>query len=77
MIMDFDELKSILMDYFDIGNDTCFYYLTRVKEAFEIGTMSFNDFEELNEDTIDDLISYIKSHYTYKKEKNGKINRKG
>ena len=54
-------LKEILMDYFDIENDTYAYNLTRVKSAFAVGTMSFDDFEEFNEATIDDIVGYIKA----------------
>lgn len=53
-------LKDVLMDYFDVNNDTYAYNLTRDKEAFGIGTMTFDDFEEFNEETIDDIVDYIK-----------------
>ena len=55
-----EKLKDILMDYFDIKNDVYAYNLTREKEAFSIGTMSFDDFEEFNEETIDDIVEFIK-----------------
>ena len=51
------------MDFFDVPNDTYTYNLTRVKEAFEIGTMSLDDFEELDESNIDELVDYIIAHY--------------
>ncbi len=54
------ELKDKLMKYFDINNDTYCFHLTRVKEAQAYGTLTIEDFEEFSEDTIDDLIEYIK-----------------
>ena len=55
-----ERLKDVLMDYFDINNDTYAYNLTRDKKAFSVGTMSFDDFEEFNEEIIDDIVDYIK-----------------
>ena len=52
------KLKDTLMGYFEIG-DSYVYDLTRVKEAFQVGTMSLEDFVEWNEDNIDDLVRYI------------------
>ena len=54
-----DYLQEILNDYFDIPNDTYAYNLTRVKTAFDVGTMSLDDFEEFNEETTRDLAEYI------------------
>ena len=56
-----ETLKNILKEYFGIG-DSYTYELTRVKEAFAIGTMTFDDFVEWNEDNIEDLAQYIISH---------------
>lgn len=55
------ELKEILMRYFDIG-DSYHFELTRVKEAFEVGTMGFDDFQEWTEENVDDLVDYIKKN---------------
>lgn len=55
-----ERLKDVLMDYFNINNDTYAYNLTRDKGAFSIGTMIFDDFEEFSEETIDDIVEYIK-----------------
>ena len=60
MKMDCEILKEILMNYFDINGDTYAYNLTRVKSAFEIGTMTLDDFQEFTEETIDDMVAYIK-----------------
>ena len=54
-------LKEILMRYFDIG-DSYHFELTRVKEAFEVGTMSLDDFQEWTEENVDDLADYIKKN---------------
>ena len=58
-LIDADVLKDILMQYFDINNDTYYYNLTRVKSAFDVGTMTLEDFEEFTEETVDDLVAYI------------------
>lgn len=39
--------------------DTYTYELTRVKDAFEIGTVSLEDFEEWSEENVDDLAKTI------------------
>ncbi len=51
-------IAKILMDYFMIGNSYT-YELTRDKAAFEIGTMSFDDFVEWDESQITDLSEYL------------------
>lgn len=58
MNMKRDKLKELLMKYFTIG-DSYSYNLTRVKEAFAVGTVSVEDFEEFDEEFIDDLVKYI------------------
>ena len=58
----FEKLKDILMNYFDINNDTYAYNLTRDKKAFCVGTMTFDDFEEFSEETIDNIVTYIKEN---------------
>lgn len=55
-----ERLKDTLMNYFDVNNDSCAYNLTRDKEAFNVGTMTFEDFEEFSEEIIDDIVDYIK-----------------
>lgn len=55
-----ERLKDVLMNYFDVSNDTYAYNLTRDKKAFAVWTMTFDDFEEFSEETIDDLVDYIK-----------------
>lgn len=55
-----ERLKDLLIDYFDVNNDTYAYNLTRDKKAFGVGTMTFDDFEEFSEETIDDIVDYIK-----------------
>ena len=57
-----ERLKDVLMNYFDVSNDTYAYNLTRDKAAFSVGTMTFEDFEEFNEETIDDIVKYIKEN---------------
>lgn len=52
-------LKPLLMQYFCVGGDCYTYELTRVKEAYELGTMTLDDFVEWDEEQVDDLVSYI------------------
>ena len=54
-----ESIQDILNQYFDIPNDTYAYNLTRVKEAFTVGTMTLEDFEEFNEETTRDLAEYL------------------
>lgn len=56
----YDCLKELLMEYFGIGVDCYAYNLTRVKSAFECGTITVNDFEEFDEEVVDDIIDFIK-----------------
>lgn len=52
-------LKSKLIKYFDIGNDSYFYILTRDKSAYQYGTMHLDDFKEFDEEQIDDIINFL------------------
>lgn len=58
-VLDLDKLKDILMEYFDIG-DSYAYNLTRVKSAFEVGTVSLDDFEEFTEEIVNDIVEFVK-----------------
>ena len=53
-----DAVMQALNNFFSIG-DSYTYELTRVKEAFYVGTMTFDDFEEWNEDNVSDLCDYL------------------
>lgn len=53
------DLKSYLTRYFDIG-DSYTFELTRSKEAFSVGTMTVDDFQEWDDEQVDDLVAYIK-----------------
>ena len=53
-----EKLMQILANYFDLS-DTYAYNLTRDKTAFAVGTMSLDDFEEFDEDTISDIADYL------------------
>ena len=52
-----EKLIEILSRYFQIG-DSYAYNLTRDKEAFAVGTMDLDDFEEFDDFTV----SYIADH---------------
>lgn len=58
---DREKLIELLSSYFGIG-DSYAYNLTRVKSAFAVGTMSLEDFEEFDDDTVADIADYLLSH---------------
>lgn len=53
------ELKEKLMKYFNINSNCDYYILTRCKSAFGYGTMTFDDFQEFDEEIIDDIVNYL------------------
>ena len=53
-----EKLMAVLREFFSIG-DSFTYELTRVKSAFDIGTMSLDDFKEWEEEDISCLCDYI------------------
>ena len=57
---DREKLVELLSSYFDIG-DSYAYNLTRVKSAFAVGTMSLEDFEEFDDDTVADIADHLLS----------------
>lgn len=59
--MDKEELAQKLYDYFGFNtpDGTYIYNLTRVKEAFHVGTMTLDDFKEIDDEFIYDLADYI------------------
>lgn len=56
-----EKLVELLAKYFDIGDSYC-YNLTRTKNAFAYGTMGFNDFEEFDDETVDEIASHLIAH---------------
>ena len=65
--MDKEKLKKLLRQYFTIG-DSYAYNLTRVKEAFNVGTMTLDDFVEFDDDVIDDIVEFVDANWN-----NGKV----
>lgn len=61
MNTDREKLIELLSSYFDIG-DSYAYNLTRVKSAFAVGTMSLEDFEEFDDDTVADIADHLLPH---------------
>jgi hypothetical protein len=61
MEMTKENLVEVLTDYFGLNNvdGTYTYELTRVKEAFSVGTMTMDDFEEFDEEQIEDLANHL------------------
>ena len=53
-----ERLVELLNRYFQIG-DSYSYNLMRAKEAFEIGTMTFDDFVEFDDETTSDLADFL------------------
>lgn len=49
--MEKEKLVNILNCFFSM-EDTYAYWLTRVKSAFTVGTVTINDFEEFTNETI-------------------------
>lgn len=56
-----EKLIELLSDYFAIG-DSYHYTLNRVKEAFAIGTMGLDDFEEYSDETVEEIADYLIAH---------------
>jgi hypothetical protein len=56
-----ENLFEVLVDFFGLNDNdgTYVYDLTRVKEAFSVGTMSLEDFEEFTEERVDELANFI------------------
>ena len=52
------KLVELLSKYFNIG-DSYAYNLTRVKSAFACGTIGLDDFEEFDDETVEDIASYL------------------
>ena len=57
--MNREEIKEKLMKYFNINSNCDYYILTRDKSAFGYGTMTFNDFQEFDEEIINDIVNYL------------------
>lgn len=55
---DREKLIEILAKYFTIG-DSYEYSLTRVKEAFAIGTMTLDDFVEFDDNKVADIADHL------------------
>ena len=56
-----EKLVELLAEYFNIG-DSYAYNLTRVKSAFACGTVGLDDFEEFNDETVENIVSYLISN---------------
>jgi hypothetical protein len=56
-----ENLMEVLSDFFQLNelDGSYTYELTRVKEAFNVATMTMDDFEEWSQDQIDDLATYL------------------
>jgi len=59
--MNKDEIADKLLQYFGFNypDGTYIYNLMRTKSAFNVGTMTLGDFEEIDEDFVYDLADYI------------------
>lgn len=54
-----EKLAELLCQYFCVGGDCYTFNLTRDKLAFSVGTMSFEDFIELDYEQMDDLAEFL------------------
>jgi len=54
-----EKLRKTLYAYlgFNEKDGTYLYWLTRVKEAFAVGNMTFDDFVEVDEDFVEEIIA--------------------
>ena len=53
-----EKISEVISTHISL-DDTYTYELTRVKSAFEVGTISLEDFEEWSEKNVDDLAEAI------------------
>lgn len=60
-MIDREQLIELLNKYFNIG-DSDFYICNKVEEAFTLGTMSLDDFSEIDEEIIADIADYLISN---------------
>ena len=67
-----DELFARLVDFFSL-DDTYWYHLTRVKEGFAVGTVTLDDFVEIDEDTVNDLVDFLRSEGDYASQDEARI----
>ena len=52
-------LRLALEEYFETNKDTYSYWLTRDKSAFDIGTITIDDFEEFDITTMHDIAENV------------------
>lgn len=55
---DREKLVELLAKYFTIG-DSYAYNLTRVKEAFAVGTVTIDDFVEFDDEVVADIADHL------------------
>lgn len=65
-----EKLIDILANYFRIG-DSYHFILERTKEAFGVGTMTFEDFREYDEDDVAEIAEYLINNDVMVRESNG------
>lgn len=61
-----EQIEQELTEHFGLNNrrGSYYYVLTRDKEAFEIGTMTINDFQEFTEEDIDAIMPIVSQALT-------------
>lgn len=64
MIIYMEELRNQIADILGLSDNcvdgTYLYWLTRVKEAFGLGLITLDDFVEVDEELLDDIMEAIK-----------------
>lgn len=57
------KIREVLANQFGLSDEwqdgTYLYYLTRVKSAFDRGTVSIDDFIEVDEEFLEDVVSDV------------------
>ena len=62
-----EEIKEAIAHQLGLTNDwmdgTYLYYLTRSKSAFSVGTMTLDDFTEIDEELLEEIFNAIKPYF--------------
>lgn len=73
----FQKLKNILAQHLGLSDEwqdgTYLYYLTRTKSAFGLGTMTMDDFVEVDEELLEEIYEDIKPLFEEQEEKISKM----
>lgn len=58
-----DKIREVLASHFGLSDEwkdgTYLYHLTRAKSAFSVGAMTLDDFVEVDEDFLEDVLEDV------------------